>query len=281
MYIDTHTHIYLPEFKHDIGSTIFRAKQSGVKKILLPNIDTGTIKKLLEFTASYPSVLHPMMGLHPGSVDDNYIKNLEITEKYLNEYSFIGVGEIGLDYYWDKTFIKEQKDAFITQCKWASEKKLPVSIHSRSSTTEALELIKKMSAPPHGIFHCFSGNISEAKEVIIARGEMVSIMGPSGSGKSTLAKLFNGILLPSGGKIYIDRLDTADDELIWEIRKRAGMIFQNPDNQLVATMVEDDVAFGLEIRGVAKGKRCKIANSILEKFGLQGFNKSYPYELSG
>lgn len=166
MYIDTHTHIYLPEFEHDTGSTIFRAKQSGVKKILLPNIDTGTIKKLLEFTASYPSIFHAMMGLHPGSVDDNYIKNLEITEKYLNEYSFIGVGEIGLDYYWDKTFIKEQKDAFITQCKWASEKKLPVSIHSRSATTEAIELIQKMSNPPHGIFHCFSGNISEAKEVI-------------------------------------------------------------------------------------------------------------------
>jgi energy-coupling factor transport system ATP-binding protein len=112
-------------------------------------------------------------------------------------------------------------------------------------------------------------------------GEFVVIIGHNGSGKSTLAKLFNGILLPSGGKIYIDNLDTIDDELIWEIRKRAGMIFQNPDNQLVATMVEDDVAFGPENLAIPSEEIVQRVDEALKMVGMEDFKRRPPNSLSG
>ncbi|MFP4663557.1 MAG: TatD family hydrolase [Bacteroidales bacterium] len=166
MLIDTHTHIYLPHFRKDAGSMMLRAKQAGVEKMILPNIDTGSIREMLYFTASYPGRLHSMMGLHPGSVDENYKTELDIIYEYLDSGGFVGIGEIGMDLYWDTTYRKQQEDAFVTQCRWAAEKNLPVSIHSRDATAEVLDLLSKMKNPPRGIFHCFAGNISQAMEVI-------------------------------------------------------------------------------------------------------------------
>jgi TatD DNase family protein len=166
MFIDTHTHIYLPHFKNDAGSVMFRAAQAGIDKMILPNIDLDSIPEMLHFAASYPGRLHAMMGLHPGSVDESYVRHLDRIHEYLETGYFVGVGEIGMDLYWDKTFRRQQEDAFVKQCQWAAELNLPVSIHSREATDDVLRLLKSMQNPPKGIFHCFSGNISQAREVI-------------------------------------------------------------------------------------------------------------------
>lgn len=137
-------------------------------KMILPNIDTGSVKDMIRFAASYPGSIHCMMGLHPGSVNGNYKQELTLIRQYLDTNMFTGVGEIGLDSYWDNTYMKQQIDVFKTQCQWAVEKKLPVSIHSRSATDEALALLKSLPEIPDGIFHCFDGNIFQAKEVINA-----------------------------------------------------------------------------------------------------------------
>ncbi|GAB6106889.1 energy-coupling factor transporter ATPase [Fusibacter bizertensis] len=115
----------------------------------------------------------------------------------------------------------------------------------------------------------------------IKEGEFVVIIGHNGSGKSTLSKLFNGIYNPTSGKIYIDGLDTSDEELIWEIRKRAGMVFQNPDNQLVATIVEEDVAFGPENLGLPSAEIRKRVDEALESVRMSEFKRKPPHHLSG
>ncbi|MDA3819929.1 MAG: TatD family hydrolase [Candidatus Delongbacteria bacterium] len=166
MFIDTHTHIYLPHFSVDSGSMMFRAKQAGVEKMLLPNIDRSTVKDMLLFAGAYPGRLHCMIGLHPGSVKKNYINELNYLETFLDSGSFVAVGEIGIDLYWDYTYKSQQIDAFRTQCEWAVKKNIPVSIHSRAATDEVIRQLMSMQDIPRGIFHCFEGNKSRAKEVI-------------------------------------------------------------------------------------------------------------------
>ncbi len=166
MFIDTHTHIYLPHFSADFGSMMFKAKQAGVEKILLPNIDRTTVKDMLFCAGSYPGRVHCMIGLHPGSVKDNYINELDYLETLLKTNAFVAVGEIGIDLYWDDTYKQQQIDAFRTQCEWAAGKNIPVSIHSRSATNEVLQVLRSLPRIPNGVFHCFEGNISQAKTVI-------------------------------------------------------------------------------------------------------------------
>jgi TatD DNase family protein len=165
--IDTHAHIYLKEFENDIEEIIRAATAIGVTKILLPNIDIPSIEKVKQLTKKYPDVCKPMMGLHPCYVKENVNEQLLVIEEALHQHSFIAVGEIGTDLYWDKTFWTQQQQAFTKQLSWAYELKLPVSIHSRESTKEAIEIIKSLKGKhPRGVFHCFSGTLEEAKEVI-------------------------------------------------------------------------------------------------------------------
>ncbi len=166
MFIDTHTHIYLPHFSADFGFMMFKAKQAGVEKILLPNIDRSTVKDMLFCAGSYPGRVHCMIGLHPGSVKHNYIDELGYLETFLKTDAFVAVGEIGIDLYWDDTYKHQQIDAFRTQCEWAAGKNLPVSIHSRSATEEVIKQLTSMQKIPNGVFHCFEGNKMQAKEVI-------------------------------------------------------------------------------------------------------------------
>jgi TatD DNase family protein len=165
--IDTHAHIYLEEFESDIEEIIRTAKTIGVTKILLPNIDVPSIEKVKQLTKKYPDVCKPMMGLHPCYVKENVHEQLSLIEEALHQHSCIAVGEIGTDLYWDKTFWTQQQQAFATQLNWAYELRLPVSIHSRESTREAINIIKNLKGKhPRGVFHCFSGTLEEAKEVI-------------------------------------------------------------------------------------------------------------------
>lgn len=166
MIIDTHTHLYLEEFNTDRSEMIQRARDKSVIKVLLPNIDSSSIDSLLQMSMDYPEFAFPMMGLHPCSVKENYKAELNKIEKILNENKCFGVGEIGLDMYWDKESIEIQKDAFITQLQWSKSAKLPVSIHSRECTSMAIDIVEQMQdGAITGVFHCFGGSLEEGSRI--------------------------------------------------------------------------------------------------------------------
>ncbi|MBK9718526.1 MAG: TatD family hydrolase [Saprospiraceae bacterium] len=165
-WIDTHTHLYLEEFKLDLDQVIQRATENGLVNVLLPNIDVSTIPEVDAMCQDYPEIARGMMGLHPCSVNENYLHDLDIIGKKLYSSTYIGVGEVGLDLYWDKTNFEIQKQAFITQINWAKELKLPLSIHTREATTEALQIIETLQdGSVKGVFHCFGGSVEEARRV--------------------------------------------------------------------------------------------------------------------
>jgi TatD DNase family protein len=166
--IDTHSHIYLPEFDGDRKETVHRAIAAGVEKIYLPNVDSETIASLLQLAADFPDVCIPMMGLHPCSVKpETYQAELQIVKQLLFQKKYAGVGEIGLDLYWDKSTFNIQVEALETQCAWALELNLPVIIHSRNSTQEAINVISSFAKQGlKGVFHCFSGTKDEAQQIV-------------------------------------------------------------------------------------------------------------------
>ena len=178
-FVDTHTHLYEAQFDADRTAMIERAINTGVSKMIIPNVDAATIKGMLDLVKQFPANIFPMIGLHPCYVKpESYKPELEIVRQYLfNEISFtnhgsiqapqfVAVGEIGLDLYWDKSTLDIQKEAFELQCDWAIEKQLPVAIHSRDSTHILIELLKKRKNKPRGVFHCFTGSLEEANEIL-------------------------------------------------------------------------------------------------------------------
>jgi TatD DNase family protein len=164
--IDTHAHLYLPDFESDRVAMLERSKNEGVEKIYLPAIDSTTHESMIRFEKNYP-FCEAMMGVHPCSVKANYQEELAVAKSWWYKRSFVGVGEIGLDFYWDRSFEKEQYIAFRTQIEWALEKNVPIVIHSRQSTLACVEVLKEYKQTGlTGIFHCFSGSLEEAKEII-------------------------------------------------------------------------------------------------------------------
>ncbi len=165
-FIDTHCHIYLPEFDEDRNEAIQRALSNRIESFVLPNVDSSTIDSLHKLHNEYPAITYPLMGLHPTSVEEDYIKELEIMEDWLSKKNYFGIGEVGMDLFWDKTFQREQEDALRIQLKWAQEKNLPLVIHNRDSFKETIKVIESVGGRHRGIFHCFSGSLEEAKIVI-------------------------------------------------------------------------------------------------------------------
>ena len=167
MLIDTHAHLYLEQFDNDIDEVIQNAKANNITKIFLPNIDSTTISRMLELEKKDPGFFKSMIGLHPGSVDKNYRSELDIVRHELETGKYYGIGEVGIDLYWDKTFKQEQIIAFDTQVKWAKEFDLPVIIHARDSMDLTIEIIEKnQDGHLKGIFHCFTGNIDQAFKIM-------------------------------------------------------------------------------------------------------------------
>jgi len=167
MLIDTHAHLYLQEFKGDQQEVISAAKQKGVGKILLPNIDASTIDPLNKLCQQYTGYCYPMMGLHPSSVKKDYKKELDTIKKELDKGGYIAVGEIGIDLYWDQTFLKEQTEVFEMQIDWAKELGLPIVIHARDSFNEIFEVLdRKKDERLFGVFHCFTGGMDEVKKIM-------------------------------------------------------------------------------------------------------------------
>ncbi len=164
--IDSHAHIYLEDFKGDLEEVVSRALTSGVEKILMPNIDVDSIEAMLEVEAKYPQVCFPMMGLHPCSVKEDFRAQLEVVEQWFERRAFLAVGEIGTDLYWDKTFWKEQQQAFHFQCRLALSKNLPVVIHCRNSLDETIAMVgEHVGNGLRGVFHCFTGTVEQAHQI--------------------------------------------------------------------------------------------------------------------
>lgn len=164
---DTHTHLYAEEFDADRDQLIKQAEVQGVSRFFMPNIDSTSIGPMLELEKKYPGKAFAMMGLHPCYVKENWKEEIQLVEKWFSERSFVAVGEIGIDLYWDKTFLEEQKEAFRIQVKMANERKLPIVIHTRESFDETYALLlETKKETPCGIFHCFSGNSEQAQKVV-------------------------------------------------------------------------------------------------------------------
>jgi len=167
--VDTHCHLYLPEFDSDQEAMFQRALEIGVKRFFLPNIDSSSIEAMLVTSQSHRDFCFPMMGLHPCSVKENWDSEIKEIEKWLmkTEHKWYGIGETGLDYYWDKTFIPKQKENFQKHIDWAKQLQLPIIIHSRDALDDCIEMIRKnKNENLKGIFHCFSGTIEQAKQII-------------------------------------------------------------------------------------------------------------------
>ena len=169
-FIDTHAHLYSSPIKENIEGIMKNAMDNGIDTIIMPAIDSTTLEAMLEVEKTYPKNCMAMMGLHPCSVKENVNDELAIIEAQLQKRKFIAIGEIGLDYYWDKTFATQQMDAFQIQMQWALDYKLPIAIHTRNAMGETIEAVKPFAKKGlRGIFHCFSGS-RESAEQIIAMG---------------------------------------------------------------------------------------------------------------
>lgn len=164
--IDTHTHLYGQEFTKDIKEVIERAENEGVQRFYLPAIDSETHDAMMQLEADYPGKCFAMMGLHPCSVKEDYKQELALISEWLGKRSFKAVGEIGLDYYWDKTFVAAQHEAFHQQIEWALQYQLPIVIHSRDSMADSIRIVREhQKGSLRGIFHCFTGTLEEAQQI--------------------------------------------------------------------------------------------------------------------
>ncbi|WP_304252308.1 TatD family hydrolase [Parabacteroides gordonii] len=164
--IDTHNHLYLEEFDPEQDALVDAALKSGIDTLLLPNVDLTTIDRMHHLCDRFPGFAYPMMGLHPTSVDEHYAEALKKTESYLGKRPYCAIGEIGIDLYWDKTYLKEQKIVFEEQLKWSIDMDLPVAIHTRDAYPEVLESIHKVGADKlTGVFHSFTGTITDLEEI--------------------------------------------------------------------------------------------------------------------
>lgn len=165
--IDTHSHIYSAEFDADRTLMIERAEKEGVGKILLPAVDAESHELMLKVEKENPGKCFSMMGVHPCSIKENYQAELKIAREYFDERKFIAVGEIGLDFYWDKTFTEQQYLAFHEQIEWASHFDVPIVIHSRNATDECIKVVTEdQKGKLRGVFHCFSGTTEQAQQII-------------------------------------------------------------------------------------------------------------------
>ncbi len=166
MFIDTHTHFYSEEFNTDRDEIINEAIKKGVTRFYMPNVDSASIDGMLALEKRYPENCFAMMGLHPCSVKENYRHELTVVKQWLDKKRFFAIGEIGMDLYWDKTFITEQEIVFRQQIDWALKYGYTIDIHCRNAFNEIYEILKSYSKLPKGVFHCFSGSIDEANKII-------------------------------------------------------------------------------------------------------------------
>jgi TatD DNase family protein len=164
MLIDSHCHIYDEKFSEDRDQVIQRAEENGIERIFMPNCDSTTIEAMVSCEDKYPGICISTMGLHPCYVKENFKEELALVERWLSDRPFLAIGEIGLDFYWDKTFVKEQEIALRQQIEWALHYQVPIILHTRDSIDETISIVSEyIPKGLRGVFHCFSGNEEQAK----------------------------------------------------------------------------------------------------------------------
>jgi TatD DNase family protein len=176
--IDTHAHLYAEEFDHDRDAMIQRAKDAGVQKIILPNVDSSSLHRMLALESQQSGYCYAAIGVHPTSINNNYEAELDLVRTELLRRPWIAIGEIGIDLYWDKTYLEQQKIAFRQQLAWSLEFDLPVIIHVRDSFAETMSVLNEFRGKGlRGVFHSFTGNKEEALSVIAFKGFLLGING--------------------------------------------------------------------------------------------------------
>jgi len=167
IFIDTHTHLYMEQFNDDRSAAVGRARQAGVVLHLMPNVDSETVDAMMGVARAFPGACLPMMGLHPTSVRPDYEKELELVEHWLERESFIAIGETGIDLYWDKTWLEEQKRSLHRHIELALCYDLPLVVHSRKSLNEIFGVMAAYRGSAlKGVFHCFPGSLQEAERAV-------------------------------------------------------------------------------------------------------------------
>lgn len=196
-FIDTHTHLFEPEFAEDREAVVQRAVEAGVKTLCLPCITEASLSRMEEMCECFPGICYPMIGLHPTELGDDYQVVLDRMYKDLiGNDRYIAVGEVGLDFYWDDTRKKEQLDAFRQQIEWAAEISLPLAIHSRSAFEDLYNVMEEYrSKGLTGVFHCFSGDADKAQKLLSFDGFYLGIGGVVTYKKSTLPSVLADVPL--------------------------------------------------------------------------------------
>lgn len=197
MLIDTHTHLFVEEFEADWKDVILRAREAGVEKLFMPNIDDTTVERMLEVCGAFP-YCYPMIGFHPTSVAADWKERLAVIRGWLEKKtsSFVAIGEVGMDLYWDKTYRNEQKEVLRTQIEWALEYQLPLVIHCREAFPELLEVMEPYkNSGLTGIFHSFTGTEEDAIRLMEHEGFMFGINGVVTFKKSTLPQVLKSVPL--------------------------------------------------------------------------------------
>jgi len=164
---DTHTHLYSEQFDADRNEIVQKAIDLGVSRFFVPAIDSTYYNAMFDLEKQFPEHVFLMAGLHPTSVKENFKEELDVVQKLLQKRKFYAVGEIGMDLYWDKSFVQQQQDAFKLQIEWAKERELPIAIHCRDAFDEIFEILEEVKEDKlYGVFHCFTGNLEQAKQAV-------------------------------------------------------------------------------------------------------------------
>lgn len=201
-WIDSHAHIYQPNFDDDIDEVIQRAVSQNVRKIILPNIDISSLERIVDLTLRYPLICYPTVGLHPCDVKKDFEDVLKVMYSWASApHQFVhkrifAIGETGLDYYWDLTYKEEQKEALKIQIQWAKELNLPIILHTRDSIQDTIDLIyENWDDRLRGVFHCFSGTVDEAQQIVDLKNFYLGIGGPLTYKKSNSVEVFSKVPL--------------------------------------------------------------------------------------
>ena len=195
-FVDTHSHLFWEHFEDDLQQVVQRAKDAGIEKIVVPNVDLDTYEAMINLVDRYKQMMYPALGLHPSSAKEDYQTVLDKLFSFFPIHDFCAIGEIGLDYYWDKTFVEQQKEAFRWQVRFAKEHNLPVIIHTRDSFDDVMEIVEdEKTENLRGVFHCFTGTQEEAERILNLDGFYLGIGGVLTFKNSKLANVVKEIPL--------------------------------------------------------------------------------------
>jgi TatD DNase family protein len=254
-FIDSHCHLYSDQFSDDRQEAINNAKALGVSKIVLPNIDADSVAGMWDLCRADPHMFFPSIGLHPCSVKEDYKEQLSILKQSLETNTYVSIGEIGLDLYWDKTFFNEQKEAFLIQCQWAKEHNLPIIIHTRNSFDEIFELLDSVHDEKlRGVFHCFSGTQVEADKILTYGNFYLGVGGVLTFKNAKLDRALvnvplNKILLETDSPYLAPtphRGKRNEPKFLWNIAEKLAEVYSVPLAEIAAvTTKNSNTLFGI------------------------------------